>query len=197
MTFVKICGLTRWEDVAAALGAGADALGFVFEPSSPRYVGDRLAEVLEWLGRVPADVSTVAVAGRGECLPESALPRFSYAQWVKGDAPRGARGTIRAVPAHSDPGVLPQCDLLLVDSLGAGEWGGTGKVADWDAARRLVEAAEKPVLLAGGLTPDNVADAVRAVRPYGVDVSSGVESEPGRKDPTKVAAFIRAAKGAL
>ncbi|GIV02961.1 MAG: N-(5'-phosphoribosyl)anthranilate isomerase [Fimbriimonadales bacterium] len=197
MTFVKICGLTRWEDVAAALDAGADALGFVFEPSSPRYVGDRLAEVLEWLGRIPADVFTVAVAGRAECLPEAALPRFSYAQWVEGGAPQGARGTIRTVPANSDPSALPPCDLLLVDSLGAGEWGGTGKVADWDAARRLVEAAEKPVLLAGGLTPDNVADAVRAVRPYGVDVSSGVESEPGRKDPAKVAAFIRAAKGAL
>jgi phosphoribosylanthranilate isomerase len=195
MTFVKICGLTRWEDVEAAVDAGADAVGFVFEPGSPRYVGDRLEEVLDWLGRIPADVFTVAVAGRSESLPTSALTHFAYAQWVEGPAPPGIRGAIRAVRADAAPDALPECELLLVDSLSGGRWGGTGEVADWEAARRLVETCGRRILLAGGLRPDNVADAIRTVQPYGVDVSSGVEREPGIKDPDKIAAFLRAAKG--
>lgn len=194
MTGVKICGLTNIDDALWAVERGADAVGFVFEPSSPRYVGlfDRASSIPS---QIPEGVLTVAVFG---VLPERVeLP--SGIRWIQaseGAFPPGYR-TIRALRGAASPIQLdPEADMLLIDAYDAVRHGGTGKMADWEFAAEVVRSEARPVMLAGGLTPDNVAAAIRAVRPAFVDVSSGVEASPGVKDRSKVRDFIQAAKSA-
>ncbi|MER3413067.1 MAG: N-(5'-phosphoribosyl)anthranilate isomerase [Armatimonadota bacterium] len=195
MTWVKICGITSRDALEAAVGEGASAVGFVFEPGSPRYVGNRIGEVRSWLDLVPEGIERVAVVGEADNLP-SDLEGFTAVQWVAG-VPR-AKG-LRRIKAHRLSGSEPpptarDADFVLLDAFHRGAWGGTGTTVDWAAAAAFARDAALPVVLAGGLTPENVAAALRAVHPFGVDVSSGLESSPGVKDVALIRAFIRAAR---
>lgn len=198
MVRVKICGITNIEDLRAAVRCGAHAVGFVFEPSSPRYVGDH-ADLLDMLRAVPPFVTRVAVYAQ--------LPRDDEHIWQEVDAVQyvQVRETvhlpsrvqrIQAVRLRTEEDVeealalQPEVDALLVDAFHPRKMGGTGQKADWNLARLLREEAEVPVILAGGLTPDNVQEAIQQVAPYAVDVSSGVESAPGKKDHRKIEEFI-------
>lgn len=195
MVRVKICGLTRAEDVDAAIELGADALGFVLEPTSPRYVGDEHEHLTM---RVPPFIDRVAVFGRTRDISLAGFEAVQAVEW-----PVMPRVSIRRIHALRVQGLLPTevpaewlgADALLLDSYKEGLYGGTGLSMDWGFASSVVRAFPKHVILAGGLTPENVAEAIRIVRPYAVDVSSGVESSPGFKDHGKMRAFVQAARG--
>ena len=185
--FVKICGITDPAAVDAAVAAGADALGFVFA-ASPREVSPERAR--ELADGVPAKVLRVAVFRHPDpALVERVLAVLAP-DWVQTDAEDFA--SIR-LPAHAVP--LPVFRNGRVPAgagpprlLFEGAHSGAGATADWDEARRLAEHSE--LVLAGGLTPANVATAIDYVRPWGVDVSTGVECAPGRKDPEKIREFV-------
>jgi phosphoribosylanthranilate isomerase len=190
--FVKICGLTTPEGVAAAVKAGADAAGFVFS-ASPREVTPAQARKLA--AALPATLRRVAVFRHPPPGWISRVLEEFPADWVQSDAadlPGVDLGGAEALPVFRSGAPLPELlpELLLFE----GPQSGTGNVADWDAAARL--ARRTRVVLAGGLHPGNIAGALAAVRPWGVDVSSGVESSPGIKDPALVAAFVAAARRA-
>ena len=198
--FIKICGITSAEDALLATALGADALGFIFAPSR-RQVSERV--VRDIVGQLPPDVMTVGVFRdvakarvvetvntiglRAAQLHGNESPATTH--WVANRVPV----TIRALPAGSpDLERFDEfgADLLLLD----GQVPGSGEVFDWSMADPRMVA--EPMLLAGGLTPDNVADAIERVGPYGVDVASGVEAEPGRKDPRLLRAFMANARAA-
>lgn len=205
MTRAKICGIRDPGARDAAVASGADAVGFVVEiPRSRRSIGRKEAKSL--IRGLPPFVSSVVVME-----PKSAAEAASIALDTGADVLQ-VNGTLAAedlstlremvaarlvatVPAV--PGALEEArriaevaDALLVDSQEGGKLGGTGAVHDWNLSADLVEAVGAPVILAGGLSPENVAEAIRAVGPYAVDVSTGVETE-GIKDPAKIAAFLR------
>lgn len=204
MTRVKICGLARVEDAEWALELGADALGFIFEPSSPRYVG-RQDWVKDFVRHAGPYAATVGVYGP---LPAFLADPCDLLQFAEGCYLAPDRKVVRAVRLKADDAeqaeravrsALKGCErptAVLLDAYEAGAYGGTGKRVDWELASEMVRRLDLPVVLAGGLTPDNVAEAVRAVRPYAVDVSSGTEASPGVKDPIKVRDFIAAARSA-
>lgn len=194
---IKICGITNVEDAAAALAAGADALGFVFYPPSPRYVDPhRVADIVAGL---PPFVATVGLFVNTSAVKIHQIMVQTGLQLVQlhGDeAPHQCRldpyPVIKAVRVR-DEGSLSGLEeypvaALLLDAWSDEHYGGSGKTFDWEPARRL--CVGKPLILAGGLHPGNVAAAVRQVNPYAVDVSSGVEKSPGRKDPKLMAQFI-------
>lgn len=189
MTRVKICGLTRVQDVEAALNHGADAIGFVMEPTSPRYVGANM-EIMDCIRSLGPYISTFAVYGH----IAAPYPAVSMLQFVDGDTELPHVRTIRMrddqIVAHEH---CDHCRAFLLDAFDPKAYGGTGKTLDWIAARSFVLSSPLPVILAGGLTPENVHSAISTVQPYGVDVSSGVELSPGIKDPIKVRDFIQAA----
>jgi phosphoribosylanthranilate isomerase len=205
---IKICGLKRRQDAELAVELGADALGFVFEARSPRYLGER---VPEWLAELPVWPARVAVFGVE--TDHAGLELFDGVQAVEPAVTARAFRHRIAVCRLPGPGEVPQdlaqdllseardrsgeADALLLDASAHGSYGGTGKTVDWDLAAKVVGLRLKPVILAGGLTPDNVAEAIRRVRPYAVDVSSGIESAPGVKDAAKLRDFIQAARNAL
>lgn len=189
--FVKICGLTTPEGVAAAVEAGADAAGFVFSPS-PREVTPARARALA--AALPAGMRRVAVFRHPPPGWIARVLEAFPADWVQSDAvdlPGVDLGGADALPVFRSGAPLPALlpELLLFE----GPESGAGRTADWTAAAAL--ASRVPVILAGGLSPENVGEALRTVRPWGVDVSSGVESAPGVKDPARVAAFVAAARG--
>ncbi|MGQ9487458.1 MAG: phosphoribosylanthranilate isomerase [Armatimonadota bacterium] len=198
MVRVKICGLTCEEDVHAAVGYGAHAVGFVFEPGSSRYVGDR-AELIALLRSVPPFVVRVAVFGSLRDLPAHLWEEVDAVQFVSGEGdvvlPLHLR-RILAVRLRSEQDVWQalhrqkEVDALLVDAYHPQKMGGTGEIANWRLARLLREEATKPIILAGGLTSENVCEAIAQVQPFAVDVSSGVESAPGKKDHFKMKEFI-------
>jgi len=202
---VKVCGITNRRDLEVAVDAGADALGFVVDvPESPRSISlDRARDLVE---ATPPFVQGVLVSvfdtvDRLETLCSCLAPD---AVQVTGTLPRDAiceqfRGiqVIHAVAVNDQAGeVLPsavRCDAVLTDSCVPGAHGGTGKPHNWNVSRAIKELiAPTPLILAGGLTPGNVRAAIETVRPYAVDVSSGVEARAGIKDPAKIRAFIRA-----
>lgn len=197
---VKICGLTRREDVAAAVDAGADALGFVFTPRSRRFL--ELPEAHELVSAVPAFIARVGlfmdqdedeVRRVLDAVPLSLLQfhgnetgqfcRQFGLPYMKALA-MGSGGRAEGVEAYSDAAAL------LLDSHEPGAPGGTGRAFDWNRIPEL----PRPLVLAGGLGPRNVHRAVRQVRPWAVDVSSGVETEPGVKSARKMNEFISEAK---
>jgi len=206
---VKICGITRYDDAQAALEAGADLLGFNFYPNSPRYIDPSSAARL--VGAIHghyAPVQTVGVFVNSpleEILTIMDECGLDLAQ-LHGDEPPQTLAALssRAFKALRPKDTTDLAQLLrcyppknglpayLVDSYRPGEYGGTGQPADWTLACSL--ARTRSILLAGGLAPENVAAAIRQVQPWGIDVASGVEASPGRKDPARLAAFIKAAK---
>jgi phosphoribosylanthranilate isomerase len=200
---VKICGITSAEDARAAVEAGADALGFMFYEPSPRCVTPELAAAI--IGELPAHVAKVGVfvdADEATVRATADAAGLDTLQFHGNESPEYcARFELRTIKAFrvKDSGSLGQLpdygtDAWLLDSYVKGVPGGTGKQFNWDLA---VEAKRlgRPILLAGGLTPENVGEAVGQVAPFGLDVSSGVEASPGRKDAAKVAALIANAKG--
>lgn len=198
---VKICGITSAADALAAVDAGADALGFMFYAPSPRNVNfDVAAEIIRQLPPFVAKVGVFVNPAEAEVRRAIAECGLDTLQFHGEETPEFCRQfglkTMKAFRVR-DAESLRQTDAYaneawLLDSYVAGQLGGTGARFNWDLA---TEAARRhTVLLAGGLTPENAAEAVRKVRPYGLDVSSGVESAPGRKDAAKVGAFIAAAK---
>jgi phosphoribosylanthranilate isomerase len=202
---IKICGITNVEDALDAIEAGADALGFVFHRDSPRYVEPEAARQI--VLRLPPLVLTVGVFVNAEQkVVRDLMDRcgLTLAQ-LHGDEPSAycetlGRPALKAVRLRSRRDFLAISELLgraqvrgiLVDACSEQAYGGTGVRADWELAAEAAKVG--PVVLAGGLTSENVREAIRTVRPYGVDVSSGVERSPGKKDAVKVRDFINAAK---
>ncbi len=198
MTAIKICGITRMEDASAAVALGADALGFILWRPSPRHVD--LAVAAEIIRTIPSHVATVAVfvsPSEGDLI-DAQHAGFQIAQ-VHQDMPRLNGATIhimRAVRlAAGGEGIEPDAPgdhTILLDAHDPVLHGGTGRTVDWARARPI--AATRRMFLAGGLAPDNVGEAIRAVRPYAVDVASGVEARPGIKDHALLRAFITAVR---
>ncbi len=203
-TRVKICGITNLADAQTAVEAGADALGFNFYDKSPRFVSLKTAAEISkqlppFVMRVgvfvnaPEEFVLRALSGAGLTMlqfhgdePPEFCAQFGLMS-MKAFRIRDAE-SLKELPKY-------QTDAYLLDAFSPEARGGTGKKFNWKLA---IEAQKfgKPVFLAGGLTPENVADAVRKVRPFGVDVASGVESAPGKKDAAKVRAFITAVRAA-
>jgi phosphoribosylanthranilate isomerase len=201
---VKICGITRLEDARLAIELGADALGFNFYERSPRCIAP--ADAWNIVRKLPALVSTVGVFVNWDSGAVIALAKSLQLSAVQlhGDESASITGKcakhVPVIKAFRAGSKFPLTQLrshgsasaFLLDAAPAPResqaYGGTGRPADWNIARRA--AAEYPILLAGGLTPENVTEAILAVRPYAVDVASGVESSPGVKDPAKLRAFF-------
>lgn len=201
-TRVKICGITSLADAQVAVEAGADALGFNFYDKSPRFIPiAAAAEISRALP--PYTLRTGVFVNPAEELVRRAIGEcgLNLLQF-HGDEPpdfctRFGLMNMKAFRVR-DSGSLKemlkyQTDAWLLDSYSPDTFGGTGEKFNWTLASEAKKSG-KPVFLAGGLTPENVAEAIRQVHPFGVDVSSGVESSPGRKDHTKVRDFIKAAK---
>ncbi len=203
-TKIKICGITNLADAQAAAAAGADALGFNFYEKSPRYVP--LSRASEISRQLPPFILRVGVfVNAQEELVLSAIRDCGLAMLqFHGDEPPEfcAQFGLMNMKAFRIRGPeslseipLYKTDAFLLDAFSSATFGGTGEKFNWDLAVE-VQKFGKPIFLAGGLTPENVAEAVRKVRPFGVDVSSGVESAPGKKDHAKVNAFIAAVRKA-
>jgi len=203
MTRVKICGLTREADRDAAVGAGADALGFIsgVPVETPRELDARKAA--ELVAGVEPFVTSVLVTGP-DSVQETVVRQERVGAdvvQVHGDLPPASIGGLReridasvivAVDVASERvgAYAAAADGLLVDSTTETGMGGTGETHDWNRSRELVASVDSPVVLAGGLTPANVGEAVETVDPFGVDVSSGVETGPGQKDHDAVREFV-------
>lgn len=198
VTRVKICGITNLEDALHAVAAGADALGFVFYPRSPRAVTP--SQVAAIVRELPPFVTTVGlfVNERREVIEQTMascgldLIQLHGDETVHDSRFEGRR-VIKALRIKNAASLLVAEEFavagLLLDAWSNEVYGGSGECFDWQLLKNF--ASQRPVILAGGLTPQNVAEAVRQVRPFAVDVSSGVEASPGKKDPERVAEFIR------
>jgi phosphoribosylanthranilate isomerase len=198
-TKIKICGITSRADAALAVQLGADALGFNFYPKSPRYI--RVPDAANICNELPPFVTKVGIfvdeleyeieRALGECL----LNALQF----HGDEPPGfcqkfAAKSIKAIRVRDEASLRAAAeydvDALLFDTYTDAERGGTGKTFDWALAVKAKELLAPPIILSGGLTTVNVQEAIRRVRPYAVDVASGVERAPGKKDPEKLRRFI-------
>jgi len=212
MTKVKVCGITCPEDLLAAVEEGFDALGFVVGvPASPRNLDVLTAQKL--FSKVPVFVTSVLVtvwksqeflAQLCKSLQPDAIQihgKSSLPRTILGDTTMNA-DLIRAVDVNNynvlgGEEAITGYDAVLGDSGFGDKEGGTGRVHNWAMSRRIRDELKIPFILAGGLTPDNVAAAIFTVKPYAVDVSTGVESSPGRKDRAKMSLFVRNAKKAV
>ena len=198
--FIKICGITTADDALLATALGADAVGFIMAPSTRQIVPPRVEEIVR---RLPPDVLTVGVfrdEAPGRVIEIVNRCGLKAAQLSGRESMEDTRLIRESVPAviKAFPGGSPSlsvadrygADIVMVDS----DTPGSGQVFDWS----LAEGAPGGIrlLMAGGLTPENVATAIAKVRPWGVDVATGVEMSPGRKDPARLRAFINAARGA-
>jgi phosphoribosylanthranilate isomerase len=199
---VKICGITRLEDAEAAVACGADALGFVFWPRSPRYVDpERARAIVEALPPFVTPVGVFVDQPAEEVNAVSSLARLGAVQLHGSESPDYTRSLERPVVKAIAVGtteataidVWPMNVVLLLDVHDPVRRGGTGQTVDWAAAGEI--ARRRRTILAGGLTAENVADAIARVRPYGIDVSSGVERSPGIKDHGRLKALFEAVHG--
>jgi phosphoribosylanthranilate isomerase len=201
---IKICGLTNIKDAMNAVEAGADALGFVVYAQSPRAITPQTVKAI--IARLPPFVTTVGVFAN----PTETELREAFDDWglavaqLQGDEPpelcnRFPGRVIKAIRVKDKKTIEMMCyytvRAFVLDTFRLDQLGGTGETFDWSWAKQAKRFG--PVILAGGLTPDNVARAIRTVRPIGVDVSSGVEKTVGKKDPRKVKKFIDAARKAF
>ena len=199
---VKICGITNWKDAKCSIDAGADMLGFNFYRNSPRYITPAKARRI--VRRLPKHVSAVGVF-----VNELEEKMFAIARSVGLDrlqlhgeeTPAAVSRVGRSLPVikavratnsfrPSQLAKFKHASAILLDGFDRHLRGGTGKTFDWRVARRARRYAR--IFLAGGLTPDNIGEAIRAVQPYAVDVCSGVEAKPGRKDPLRIRALVSA-----
>jgi phosphoribosylanthranilate isomerase len=202
---IKICGITNQEDADIAIQEGADALGFVFYPQSPRYVQPAVAQHI--IASLPPFVVPVGVFVNQDLdMVKRVFDDCGLAlAQLHGDESPGFceslhRPVLRAIRLRGRSSFLALAEWkgrigvrgFIVDTFSDTAYGGTGHTTDWSLAAEVAKAA--PMLLAGGLTPGNVQEAIRQVRPYGVDVSSGVERSPGQKDPDKIRGFIQAVR---
>lgn len=204
MVKVKICGITNIEDAMAAVDFGADALGFVFVKKSPRYIQPKKAAQI--IDELPIFIQTVGVFANETTENIEAvisMARLDMAQLHGEESPamcKLSRRVIKAIRVKSLESLAPlgeygrHVSAFLLDTYTPEKLGGTGMIFNWDIAVDAKQFGQ--IILAGGLTPDNVAEAVRHVTPYGVDVSSGVELKKGKKDLEKVRLFIERAKSA-
>jgi phosphoribosylanthranilate isomerase len=202
-TRVKICGITNLEDARCAVEAGADALGFVFYEKSPRFVTpEEAAAIIRQLPPLVAKVGVFVDAPSEDVRRIAAECGLDALQLHGQESPAfcqslGFWNVIKGFRIESERslGLLAQYPTAawLLDSHVPGQMGGTGCSFDWELARQVRDWG-RPIILAGGLTHENVAEAIRVVQPYAVDVSSGVEASPGRKDVEKLRRFIAAAQ---
>jgi phosphoribosylanthranilate isomerase len=206
MVKLKVCGITNYDDACAAIDAGAEFLGFNFYAPSPRYIAPEAArEIIE---RLPPEIIHVGVfvnEARPELVHQKMmLSGVSVAQ-LHGDEDEmfcrivGASRIIKAlrIGKQFDLETLTgyPASAFLIDAFDTKQYGGTGKTSNWDIARDIAQVAN--VFLAGGLTPENIGEAIQQVQPYAVDVNSGVESYPGRKDKEKLQALRVALQGSV
>jgi phosphoribosylanthranilate isomerase len=218
MTWIKICGITNLEDALIAIEAGADALGFVFYEKSPRNVQPQLVRSIvaklplhtEKVGvfvgdavdrRIIRQASLTAVQSHSEPAaphwpPLVKLGDLSKKVFYAFSAEQISAGGFGGFAWRQ--GAKDVVDAIMIDSSNCEKPGGTGKPFDWAETARTASEIGKDfnIIVAGGLTPENVAEAMRILHPWGVDVSSGVEARPGKKDPEKVRAFIKAVREA-
>jgi phosphoribosylanthranilate isomerase len=198
-TKIKICGITNLPDAQLAVELGADALGFIFYPKSPRYI--KVQAAADICNAMPPFVTKVGVfVDELEYEIEKALSEcLLNALQFHGDEPPGfcqkfAAKSIKAIRVRDEASLQAAAeydvDALLLDTYTDESRGGTGRTFDWALALKAKETLSPPIILSGGLTTGNVQEAIRKVRPYAVDVSSGVEREPGKKDPEKLRRFI-------
>ncbi len=215
-TRVKICGVANAADAEAVAALKPDFMGFIFWTGSKRFV--KPEDVREWISKIPATIKKVGVfvdASPDEVKRIVETAHLDIAQLHGAEDSEKYRGVasliwhvVKIAPGHPQVPTIGKnaganfqslentasVDALLIDTYNPTSPGGTGEMGDWDVARRFVAASPKPVLLAGGLTAGNVAAAIRLVKPWGVDVSSGVEERPAKKDLQKVKDFIHAAR---
>jgi phosphoribosylanthranilate isomerase len=205
-TRVKICGITTWDDARICVDLGASALGFNFYPSSPRAISP--ADAWNIIRRLPPFVEAVGVFVNWPPLVVDALARalrLGSVQLHGEESPKEvaelarSRRVIKAVQVGRGFRVAAlsryrRADGLLLDGFARGQHGGTGRTLDWNLARSARRYGR--IILAGGLTPDNIAEAIRVARPYAVDVASGVEARAGRKDPARLRALFAAVESA-
>jgi phosphoribosylanthranilate isomerase len=202
MVRIKICGITNLEDALLAAALGADALGFIFYPKSPRAVAPETARAI--IKQLPPFVSTVGVFVDEEAAKVRDLAAQVGLDWLQlqgKESPEYCRSLSRRVIKGlriKDQSSLADlaayrdaAQALLLDTYKKGLPGGTGESFDWQLAREARQFG--PIILSGGLTPDNVAEAIATAEPQAVDVASGVEAAPGQKDPAKLRAFFKAA----
>ena len=203
-TRVKICGITRVEDALIAVAQGADAIGLVFYPPSPRYVTP--AQAAEIVNALPAFITVVALfvdARRADV--EAVLSQVDidliqfHGQESADECRQYGKSYMKAIRVKSDTNLVQytteysDAKALLLDTYAEGVPGGTGQVFDWTV---IPKNLSKPIVLAGGLDAENVEQAIRQVKPYAVDVSGGVEFKKGIKDAAKIAAFMRGVSNA-
>jgi phosphoribosylanthranilate isomerase len=207
---VKICGITSEKDLSIAVEAGADAVGFVVDvPSSPRNLSIKRAEELMKLVPIFTKRVAVTVPNNSRALKTMCKQLKPDAIQVHGELIRNVQAfrkslpNIRLIRGLHVRGEISKVDLeslklfdgLLLDSYVKGKYGGTGVIHNWELSKRVRELIDPiPLILAGGLTPDNIKKAIRVVQPYAVDVSSGVETSLGVKDPKKIVEFIENVK---
>jgi len=199
---VKICGMTNFEDALAAVDFGADALGFIFYPPSPRFIAPELA--LQIVKKLPPFVTTVGVFVKKSIKEIKDIVNHVGLDVVQlhGDEPpevcHAFQRVIKVIRVKDRENLTVldqyQVSAFLLDTYAEHTYGGTGASFNWEAAKEAKQFG--PIIMAGGLTPDNVSEVVQRVKPYGVDVVSGVESKvKGKKDHDKMKAFIKKAKG--
>lgn len=195
MTRVKICGITTAEDAHAAAAAGADAIGLNFWPGSPRFVTEEQVRAI--VRNLPHDVLRVGVFvdATAEAMEDATARLGLDIVQLHGRADRPPRcrwwqALSAGSPGWREAATASPAELILLDTPAGAERGGTGRTFDWALARET----GRPVILAGGLSPDNVAEALRQARPWGVDACSRLEIAPGRKDHRKIAAFVKAVR---
>jgi phosphoribosylanthranilate isomerase len=205
MVLVKICGITNLDDALAAVDAGADALGFNFYPRSPRYITPETARAI--IERLPAAVLTVGVFVNEELdavEKTASLAGVSALQLHGTESPEYCRALkgrhlIKVFATHAEfaPETVLDYDVqaIMLDAADKRRFGGTGKVSDWSIARQTRELFPR-LFLAGGLSAENVGEAIEQVNPYAVDACSLLEGAPGRKDQAKVRDFIAAVRKA-
>lgn len=203
MTWVKVCGITSWDALEAAHEGGADAVGFVVVPDSPRRIGLAEARAFIESSKLPSYIVSVDLTDH-EVLEvmrytsaDGIQPHGLHGATVMGSAVDQGWKVLFPIPVdasgpRTDPASIPHPALPILDTATAGVHGGTGSTFDWS----LVAHVDRRFVLAGGLDPGNVRNAVASVRPYGVDASSGLETAPGIKDPDSIRAFIKEAKSA-
>ena len=206
MTKIKICGITNLDDALAAADLGVDFLGFVFSEKSPRQI--KIKNAIAIIKSLPSSVSTVGLFVDQEELAVKMIfdkCRLDYFQFHGGESPGYCKRikekgkVIKAFRIKGEQSIEDlanyDVEMYLLDAYNEDKFGGTGAVFNWDLAVKA-KKYDRPIIIAGGLNPENVARALQKVRPYGVDVSSGVEKSPGKKDAQLMKKFIQQVRSA-